>query len=712
MTENPFKIYDYDNDCYYDWVPQEMRRPPRHTKVYCRKSPLAKAQVDEVYGMLPHLSFSRMDLDTYGDRHREISLWDPTVPADFFTRELDELEVLHNDPEMVAIHSAKDMPFPVVEGLEIYALTPCRSQTDSLVTRQGETLETLPAGSRVATSSPNRRRQLLEMRPDLEAVSIRGNIEERIRKVMEDEVDGLIVATCALQRLNMMNYQSEELPFQTHPLQGHLAVVGIKGGPLKEEFALIDERRKYGRLTIVGAGPGNVGSLTLDGAEALEQADWVYYDDLIGPDVIRRFRKPEQEWFYIGKRSGKHSIEQAEINKCLLHGVQSGHNVVRLKGGDPMIFAHVREEIDYIQTATLMEVRVVPGVTAGVAAAALSQTPLTQRGAASSVAFALGHGKEIQTPNTDTIVYYMCGENIARIAKQLLQAGRPSNTPVRLCCDVTGPKQQFIQATLDEVQYAAMKNTVPTVMIVGKTADCEDYLRLSQKTLHTGTNNYDVLDNEPTESDPYNVYAPLITRRPTEALCELVAGHPYSPEQFDWVIFTSSFPVRVYQTALEAMDRPLKDVFSGVKVGSVGPATSNAIKALGIDVTMQSGTSSADGILQYFAREVHKPQRILLPHSDVAFTTLSDGLKAMGHNVVDAVVYTTEPNPEAEIVDIAPFKRITFSSPSGVDAFIHFYGSLPEGKLLLAIGDTTLNKLIKELGNEKIQDIQSHSGNP
>jgi uroporphyrinogen III methyltransferase/synthase len=332
---------------------------------------------------------------------------------------------------------------------------------------------------------------------------------------MEGEVDGLIVATCALQRLNMMNYQSEELPFQTHPLQGHLAVVGIKGGPLKEEFALIDERRKYGRLTIVGAGPGNVGSLTLDGAEALEQADWVYYDDLIGPDVIRRFRKPEQEWFYIGKRSGKHSIEQAEINKCLLHGVQSGHNVVRLKGGDPMIFAHVREEIDYIQTATLMEVRVVPGVTAGVAAAALSQTPLTQRGAASSVAFALGHGKEIQTPNTDTIVYYMCGENIARIAKQLLQAGRTSNTPVRLCCDVTGPKQQFIQATLDEVQYAAMKNTVPTVMIVGKTADCEDYLRLSQKTLHTGTNNYASSDRS----------APRACRRPSLFAGAIRLGH-------------------------------------------------------------------------------------------------------------------------------------------------------------------------------------------
>jgi uroporphyrinogen-III synthase len=115
--------------------------------------------------------------------------------------------------------------------------------------------------------------------------------------------------------------------------------------------------------------------------------------------------------------------------------------------------------------------------------------------------------------------------------------------------------------------------------------------------------------------------------------------------------------------------------------------------------------------LRYFAAEVHTPQRILLPHSDVAFTTLSDGLKAMGHEVVDAVIYETKPSPTAKIVDLAPFKRITFSSPSGVDAFIHFYGSLPEGKLLLAIGDTTLNKLIQELGNEKIQDIPSHSGN-
>jgi uroporphyrinogen III methyltransferase/synthase len=711
MSENPFAIYDYDNNCYYDWVPQELRRPPRHTKVYCRKSPLAMAQVNEVYDMLPHLGCSVDDIDTYGDRHREISLWDSTVPSDFFTRDLDDRCVFFNDPERIAIHSAKDMPFPVVEGLEIYALTPCRSQTDSLVTRQGETLATLPAGSRVATSSPNRRRQLLERRPDLEAVSIRGNIEERIRKVMEGEVDALIVATCALERLDMMSYQSEELDFQTHPLQGQLAVVGIKDGPLKEEFTLIDERRKYGRLTIVGAGPGNIGSLTLDGADALEQAHVVFYDDLIGQDLIQRFRKPEQGWIYVGKRSGSHAMEQAEINERLLKGVRSGFNVVRLKGGDPMVFAHIREEIDYVQQGTLLEVRIIPGVTAGVAAAALSQTPLTQRGAATSVAFALGHGKEIQTPNTDTIVYYMCGDNIARIARQLIKAGRPSDTAIRLCCDVTGPKQQFLSATLDEVQYAAIKNTVPTVMIVGKTAECEDYLRLSQKTLHTGTAYYDALDYDREYEDPYNVYEPLITRFPTEAVCGLVPGHPYSPEQFDWVIFTSSFPVRVYRSALEAQGRKLEKVFKGVKVGSVGPTTSAAIKVLGLDVTMQSGTNSADGILRYFAAEVHTPQRILLPHSDVAFTTLSDGLKAMGHEVVDAVIYETKPSPTAKIVDLAPFKRITFSSPSGVDAFIHFYGSLPEGKLLLAIGDTTLNKLIQELGNEKIQDIPSHSGN-
>jgi uroporphyrinogen III methyltransferase/synthase len=659
----------------------------------CRKSRLAEAQLNEVYDQVPYMGYREIEVDSYGDLHREISLWEGSLPADFFTRELDERCLV--EPDSIAVHSAKDMPFPVTDGLEIYALTEGRSNTDSLVTRHGETLAELPAGSRVATSSPNRRRQLLELRPDLQAVSIRGNIDERIAKVDSGEVDALIVATCALERLDLMDRQAEELPFKTHPLQGKLAVVGAKGGSLKEEFELIDVRRKYGRLTIVGAGPGNVGSLTLDGAEALKRAQVVFYDDLIGEDLVERFRRERAEWIYVGKRCGAHSFEQEEINEMLLQKVLEGRRVVRLKGGDPMVFAHVREEIDYVQMGTLMEVQVVPGVTAGIAAAALSQTPLTQRGVASSVAFALGHGSELQTPNTDTVVYYMCGNNIARIAAALLQSGRAATTPVVLGCDVTRPGQVFIHAQLGDLQHAAMKNTVPIIMIVGAAAACDEHVLKFQRTLHTES-------TPPRRSpdalpDPYNTYEPLIQRSPVFNLKRFAPGGSLAPERFDWVVFTSSYTVTCYDIAFFKSPTPMKRAFAGVKVASVGPTTTSALKEDGIEVTMESPTCSAAGIVEYFRREVKQPQRILLPHSDLALSELEDGLKALGHDVTPVVVYMTEHYSQARKVDLAEYKRIYFASPSGVDAFIRLYGALPEGKLLLAKGDTTLDKIIKEL---------------
>jgi uroporphyrinogen III methyltransferase/synthase len=660
---------------------------------------LAKAQVNEVYDMVPHLGYSMTELKTYGDKHREVSLWDKDIPADFFTRELDERCLIF--PETIAVHSAKDMPFPVTEGLEIYAVTKGRSKTDSLVTRTRQTLDELPAGSRIATSSPSRRKQLLALRPDLQAVSIRGNIEERIEKVMNGEVDGLIVATCALQRLGLTHLQAEVLPFKTHPLQGNLAVVGVKNGELKEEFEWMDIRRRFGQLTIVGAGPGNAGSLTLDGAAALRRAKVVFYDDLIGEDLIAQFRKAKVEWIYVGKRCGAHSYEQDEINEMLLQNVLKGRNVVRLKGGDPMVFAHVREEIDYVQMGTLKEVRVIPGVTAGIAAAALSQTPLTQRGVASSVAFALGHGSEIQTPDTDTVVYYMCGNNLARIADALLNAGRPSTTPAVIGCDVTRPDQRFIYTQLGDLQYAAMKTSIPIILIVGEVAACDEHIRRFQRTLHTEA--VPIIDiYERDFDDPFNTYTPLIERTPNSALYCLTPNHFCAPEHYDWVVFTSSFTVQCFSQALCAVDRSMNHAFHGVKVASVGPTTSRLLQREHVDVAMESPSGSAAGILEYFRAEVHQPQRILLPHSDIAYRRLSDGLKALGHQVVDAVVYTTRPNLGAQRVDLTEYKRIYFASPSGVDAFVQLYGALPEGTLLQAKGETTLEKLIKELENEKI----------
>src|SRR5512145_1568731 len=175
-------------------------------KILSRGSKLAMIQVAEVMANLPHIKYDVIPVKTYGDMHKEISLLDNSED-DLFTREIDD-NLLNNGAD-IAIHSAKDMPFPVKKGLKLIALTRGLSRSDSLVCSNDYTLDSLPLRATIGTSSVSRREQLLQRRPDLQIVSIRGTIEERLQIVHDKLVDGIVVATCALQRLGLHQLISE-----------------------------------------------------------------------------------------------------------------------------------------------------------------------------------------------------------------------------------------------------------------------------------------------------------------------------------------------------------------------------------------------------------------------------------------------------------------------------------------------------------------------
>ena len=156
---------------------------------------------------------------------------------------------------------------------------------------------------------------------------------------------------------------------------------------------------------MVGFGPGNPELLTLAGDKALKEADVIFHDDLVDKAYLNKY---QAEKVYVGKRKGKHSHHQDEINELIYRAALSGRAVVRLKGGDPMVFAHGREEIDYMQSR-FVRISVIPGISSGMALSAYTHIPLTHRGVASSFAFVTGHEKTVQTPSADTLVYYMGG---------------------------------------------------------------------------------------------------------------------------------------------------------------------------------------------------------------------------------------------------------------------------------------------------------------
>lgn len=194
-----------------------------------RSSPLALAQVEEITVTLkrvfPLLRIQLVTLDTCGDKDRKTPL-SQVEGSDFFTREIDEA-LLRGDIDF-AVHSAKDLPDTLRDGLRIAAITAPLNQHDAIVSNDNLTLAQLPYGAKIGTSSTRRKEQILQYRPDLQPVDIRGNIHERIALLKTDNIDAVVVAACALIRLGLEERIAEQVPFsimEPHPLQGALALV-------------------------------------------------------------------------------------------------------------------------------------------------------------------------------------------------------------------------------------------------------------------------------------------------------------------------------------------------------------------------------------------------------------------------------------------------------------------------------------------------------
>lgn len=178
-----------------------------------RNSPLSKAQLGEILVALNHfhpdITFHPIYIQTAGDRDKKTSLR-TLDKTDFFTQQIDRMQLAGQC--RIAIHSAKDLPDPLAQGLAIVALTQGIDASDSLVLKEGETLETLPAGANIATSSDRREKSVRELREDLNFMDIRGTIEERLTRLTEGEIEGLVVAEAALIRLKLTHLNRVTLP--------------------------------------------------------------------------------------------------------------------------------------------------------------------------------------------------------------------------------------------------------------------------------------------------------------------------------------------------------------------------------------------------------------------------------------------------------------------------------------------------------------------
>ncbi|MHA1127915.1 MAG: uroporphyrinogen-III C-methyltransferase [Alphaproteobacteria bacterium] len=232
-----------------------------------------------------------------------------------------------------------------------------------------------------------------------------------------------------------------------------------------------------GEVWLVGAGPGDAGLLTLHAVNALKQADVVVHDALVSAEVLS-FARDGAELVLLGKRGGKPSPKQPEINARLIDFAKAGKRVLRLKGGDPFMFGRGAEEaLDLV--AAGVPFRIIPGITAGIGGLAYAGVPVTSREVNSSVIFLTGHDKHGLSPdNVDwaatakagMIVLYMAMRNMGEIAGNLIAAGRPADDPVTVVSNATLPDMQVLETTLERAaeDIAASGIGAPAIVSIGR----------------------------------------------------------------------------------------------------------------------------------------------------------------------------------------------------------------------------------------------------
>lgn len=635
--------------------------------IVARKSPLSQLQVAEFKSLFSStpLQFEEKWMDTSGDLNKSKNLMDSDLPDNFFTCKLDQS--LLNGEVDIAIHSAKDLPEFLDKGLTVVAILPCLDHRDSLLSIQSKKLTELPPQAVIGTSSLTRESEIKKIRQDLIFKPIRGTIEERIEKMHQGLYDAIIIAHCALIRLNLEHHLTEILPIQTTPLQGNLAVV-IRSDRY-DLFSLLhhfDERKKWGQVHFIGFGPGDPELLTIKGDRLIRQADTILYDDLIDPSYLKSFLSSHQ-LHYVGKRGGKAlSTAQSDIHHLMYKEVLKNKKVVRLKGGDPSLFARLGEEISFLRKARI-HYNIIPGVTSTTAGAAQLKVSLTQRYQSHSLSILTAHHaqtRSISVPQTDTIAYLMGANELKSLSKRLIEQGRSPETPVLLIQSISYNQEVSFVTTIEKMGDASLSS--PLLILVGKAFS--PYVPV-KKMLYLGL-------NPPLHWGDFNIiHHPLIQIKSKNFSKNINFNH------YEGLILTSQTAVKFFSKNYD---------LSKIKIASIGDKTSQMIRQKGGEVFCQPSIWNSEYLYKTLEPFLGTHKKWLYPCSGLSSNCLNKS-----PFIEDFPIYQTElmaPSP----LKLSHYEGLFFTSPSTVQAFYQLYNQHPLASQTIVVqGDRTQECLQK-----------------
>ncbi|WP_009630614.1 uroporphyrinogen-III C-methyltransferase [Synechocystis sp. PCC 7509] len=466
-----------------------------------------------------------------------------------------------------------------------------------------------------------------------------------------------------------------------------------------------------GKVYLVGAGPGNVDYLTVRSHQLLQQAQVLIYDALVDSQLLQLV-PPECHKIDVGKRGGKSSTPQIEINQLLVEHCQLGKQVVRLKSGDPFIFGRCTAEITALKAANC-NFEVVPGISSALAAPLLLGIPLTDPVLSRCFAVFTAHEPDEldweSLARIDTLVVLMGGQHLAEIVAQLERHGKSLNTPIAIARWVSSPKQRVWTSDLAHIVAQTKEiSLTPVVMIIGEVVKLRTYLQPSPLPLAGKTilitramGQSSGFSNLLQQQGATVIEMPAIAIVPPtnwEALDRAIANLL----EYDWLILTSANAVEYFFERLANQNKDARAI-AGVKIAVVGEKTAQSLKQYGLKPDFIPPEFVADAIARHFPESL-KAKKVLFPRVESGGReVLVQQLSAKGAEVVEVAAYQSKCPENFDPIALEALQKgavdvITFASSKTVKYF---------HQLLTAAGGANLDRVcIASIGPQTSKTCQ------
>jgi len=466
---------------------------------------------------------------------------------------------------------------------------------------------------------------------------------------------------------------------------------------------------KIGKCILAGAGPGDIGLVTLRTKEAIEQADVIIYDYLCNPEILS-WSRPVAEIIYAGKQAAAHTLSQTDINELILQRAKEGKLIVRLKGGDPFVFGRGAEEAEILAEAGI-PFEIVPGISSAIAVPAYAGIPVTHRDVNSSFTVFTGHEDPAKEESAidyaalvqgrGTLVMLMGAARLSKVIGALRANGASPMMPVGLVRWGTTGRQETLVGQLQNIEEVALDIEPPVVAVFGDVVSYRQRLKwfedrplFGRRIIVTRTRQQaGVLSARLRSLGADVTELPTIKVVPPENLMEF--GELVRDSfQYDWVVFTSPNGVTAFFDLFFKLYNDARALGSA-RIAAIGPGTAKRVKDFHFAVDLQPEESVAERLVEAFQQhESVDNLKFLLVRAANARDVLPKSLTQLGAIVDEAIAYRTVPETD----DVTGAKKrftdegadlITFTSSSTVENFLAMKLPWPKGIKTASIGPIT-----------------------